>query len=114
MLIAKTKAKTKEKTKANNINWQEELGEIVEGYENIIVTEIEGHKYLVLSEAQYTELANHIEKLKAKNKRKDEKLEQAKEEIKKAYDTKTSMSFRDLLTGAGVASLLIILTQGGD
>jgi len=96
---------------AGEIDWP---GKVIEGHENIKVVEVEGEKYLILSEAQYTELANHIEQLKADKEKYKAQLEQAKKEVEKAYDTKPTMSFDDLLTGAGLASLLILITQQTD
>ncbi len=83
---------------------------IIDEYENIEVTE---DKKLILSPAQFVQLANYIEQLKAENKSLEEKLDQANEELKKAYaDNDNSIDltqFSGVLTGAGIATLLIIL-----
>ena len=93
--------------KDNKIDWP---GKVIEGYENIIVVEIKDEKYLIMSENQYTEFANYVEELKASDKRKKEKLEQANKELEKAYSQK-GFTFSNVLDGAEVALLLMLLAQ---
>lgn len=84
--------------------------DLIDKYENIEVTE---DKKLILSPAQFVQLANYIEQLKAENKSLKSKLDQANEELEKAYSEKDNSidltQFSNVLTGAGIATILIIL-----
>lgn len=86
--------------------------------DNIEKTE-EGY---LLTNKQIIELANYIEELRAENKRMEAKLESANELIQeykkqienyeKAQDNSFFTRLGDGVTGAGIASLLIIISQG--
>lgn len=69
---------------------------------------------LILTEAQYIALANYIEEIETENKRLQAELDQAIEEVEKAYNNKNSLDFSGLggaITGAGIAAILISLTK---
>lgn len=70
----------------------------------------------LFTEDQVIELANYIEELEAENEKLEKKLEQAEKEIDKAYENEESIfdmrRFNDYLSGAGVASLLILIANG--
>jgi len=80
-------------------------------FENI---EVDENKNLILTPEQYIKLADYISELKAENKNLKSQLEQANEELDKAYsDSDNSIDltqFSKVLTGAGIATLLIILS----
>lgn len=80
-------------------------------YQNIEVNQ-EGN--LVLTPEQYIKLANYIEELKAESQKLRLQLEQALKEVERAYEQQNSFnltSLSDKITGAGIAALLILLTN---
>ena len=76
----------------------------------------------LLTNQQIIELANYIEELRAEIERKDAQLDAANELIKEYrkqienYEQATNRTFftrlGDGVTGAGIASLLVIISQG--
>ena len=87
-------------------------------YENIEVdTDEEGNPVLKLTKEQFIKLADYIEELKTENKRINAKLDQAEIELKKAYEKEKGFDLTrlsDTITGAGIASLIILLAQNID
>ena len=77
--------------------------------ENIEKTE-QGY---LLTEEQIIKLANHIESLRSENEKLKLQLEQAKKELDKAYSQENIFDLRslsDAITGAGIASLIILIS----
>lgn len=82
---------------------------IASDYENI---EVDEDKNLILTPAQHIALADYIEGLETRVKKLESQLEQANNELKKAYKDDNSIDltkFDGILTGAGIATLLVIL-----
>ena len=68
----------------------------------------------LFSEDDVIELANYIEELEAENKRLKAQLEQAEKEIDTAYKNENIIDMRTIsnyLTGAGIASLIILIAN---
>ena len=68
----------------------------------------------LFSEDDVIELANYIEELEAENKRLKAQLEQAEKEIELAYENESIIDMRTIsnyLTGAGIASLIILIAD---
>ena len=68
----------------------------------------------LFSENDVIELANYIEELEAENKRLKAQLEQAEKEIDTAYENENIIDMRTIsnyLTGAGIASLIILIAD---
>ncbi|MFW6265045.1 MAG: hypothetical protein ACOC3B_02960 [Bacillota bacterium] len=68
----------------------------------------------LFSEEQVIELADYIEELRTENEKLETQLDQAKEEIEKSYDEESYLDLRTVsnyLTGAGIASLIIMIAN---
>ena len=71
-------------------------------------------KGYLFTEEQIIELANYIEKLRTENQKLEAKLDQAEKELEKAYKDDNIFDLRslsDAVTGAGIASLIILISQ---
>ena len=69
--------------------------------------------YLFTNE-QIIKLANYIEKLKTENQRLNAQLKQAEKELEKAYNDDNIFDLRSLndkITGAGIAALIIMISN---
>jgi len=79
--------------------------------DNIEKTE-EGYLF---TDEQIVKLANYIEQLRTENQKLQAKLDQAERELEKAYKDDNIFdltSLSDAVTGAGIASLIILISQG--
>lgn len=89
---------------------------IASNYKNIDTeTNEDGEFILKLTSEQYLKLADYISELESKNKKLEAKLEQALKELNKAYEKNKGFNLARLsdgLTGAGIATLLVLLAQG--
>jgi tRNA(Phe) wybutosine-synthesizing methylase Tyw3 len=77
-------------------------------YENI---EVDQKGNLILTPDQYTMIADYIEELKAENARLQAKLDQAMEELEKAYNEKDINITDKAMTAAGIIALILILAN---
>lgn len=103
-----------EKDEENIVEVLEE-GEEIQGYESFEVIEVDGTRYLIITEDKYVELANYIEEVETDRDKERAKRKQAEKEVDKAYKEDDAIfSWKradDMLTGAGVAALLILIAE---
>jgi len=68
----------------------------------------------LFTDKQIIKLANYIEQLRTENQKLQAKLDQAEKELEKAYKDDNIFdltSLSDAVTGAGIASLIILISQ---